>query len=188
MSTLLRMLHRRFPAAVLWIQVPPAVAVVWLFGVEHLYYRLFPVLLLAGGVAFWLPAFVSGRGRHLPPLYYYGLISLLSATTTRTSRPVAGFVFHPAEYFFLALLLIWSLSRSPKASPARSAAITLVLCAVAGGLDEWHQYFVPGRVADPVDWILDLSGALAGCLFFLAMPRALRAATPPIPSGERNTP
>ncbi|MBU1243459.1 VanZ family protein [Myxococcota bacterium] len=189
MNSLLRLLRQHFPAAILWVQVPPAIAVVCFFGVEHLYYRMFPVLLFAGGLVFLLPGFVSGRARFLPPVYYYGLISLLSATSTRTSRPVAGFVFHPAEYFFLAVLLSWALSRSPKRSSMRAVGLMLALCALAGGLDEWHQSFVPGRVADPVDWILDLSGALAGSLFFLALPRALRApAAPPATCGERNPP
>jgi len=187
MNSLLRLLRRHLPSAILWIQVPPAIAIVLFFGVEHPYYRMFPVLLAAGGLAFVLPGFVSGRARYLPPLYYYGLISLLSATSTRTSRPVAGFVFHPAEYFFLALLLAWALSRSPKSSPVRMVGVILALCALAGGLDEWHQSFVPGRVADPADWLLDLCGAVTGSLFFLALPRTLRSpAAPPATCGERN--
>jgi VanZ family protein len=168
-------LRGRAPSVFLWIQVPPSVAIVLLFGVEHPYYRLFPLLLLVGGFAFLAPVFVSGRGRLLPPLYYFGLISLLSATTTRTRRPVSGFMFHPVEFFFLSLLLAWAFSRAPRGTSLRTLTLAVALCALAGGLDEWHQSFVPGRVADPLDWVLDLLGALAGGLFFLALPRAVRA-------------
>jgi VanZ family protein len=53
-------------------------------------------------------------------------------------------------------------------------AIVLGLCAIAGGLDEGHQSFVPGRVADPLDGLLDLLGAIAGVAFFHVLPRAVR--------------
>jgi VanZ family protein len=167
------LLGRRFPSIVLWVQIPPAVALLVLLGVEHVYYRAFPVLLLAGGILFLHPVFVSGRARLVPPAFYFGLISLLSSTTTRTSRPVAGFFFHPVEYFFLSWLLAWALTRRPLA-PWRVTALVLLACAVAAGLDEWHQAHVPGRVADPVDWLLDVLGAAAGCAFFHVLPRPLR--------------
>ena len=180
-----RLVRDRFPALVYLAQVPPAAALITLLGVAHPFYRAFPVLLFAAGLAFWHPAFVSGRARLLPPLFYFGLISLLSSTTTRTSRPVAGFVFHPAEFFFLALLLAWALSRSPFAGPRRVILTVLGACALAGALDEAHQAFVPGRVADPLDWVLDLLGAAAGCAFFFLLPRALRAPRDARPDAER---
>ncbi len=179
-AALLRLLRDRFPGVVALVQVPPAIAVVLLFGVEHPYYQLFPALLLAGGLAFLHPAFVSGRARFVPPLFYFGLISLLSSAYTRTSRPVEGNLFHPAEYFFLALLSAWAISRTPGRRPLQTGAMVLALCALAAGLDEWHQAFVPGRVADPVDWLLDLLGALAGCACFSAMPGPVRALPPPV--------
>jgi len=180
-----RLLRDRFPALIHLAQVPPATALIALLGVAHPVYRAFPVLLLAAGLAFWHPVFVSGRARLVPPVFYFGLISLLSSTTTRTSRPVAGFVFHPAEFFFLALLLAWALTRSPHAAPRRVTLTVLLACALAGALDEAHQAFVPGRVADPLDWVLDLLGAAAGCAFFFLLPRALRAPREAPPHTER---
>lgn len=36
------------------------------------------------------------------------------------------------------------------------------LAALWGAIDETHQSWVPGRTADPMDWLADLIGAAAG--------------------------
>lgn len=42
------------------------------------------------------------------------------------------------------------------------ASISFLFCTLHGGLDEYHQSFVIGRVADITDWLADsLGGALA---------------------------
>lgn len=37
-------------------------------------------------------------------------------------------------------------------------AFTMVICAVYGGLDEFHQYFVPNRECEFWDWLADFIG------------------------------
>ena len=156
--------RKRFPALVFAVQVPPATALVFWLSVQHPYYRVFPVLLAFFSWLFWFPVFHGKWFRFLPALSYFGLISMLSSTTTVTRRRVSGFLFHPVEYFFLALLVAWALSRF---KPLRiTIPVTLTLCVLAGILDEWHQSFVPGRVADFMDVILDMTGAAVGCLAF----------------------
>lgn len=46
-----------------------------------------------------------------------------------------------------------------------------LLGALYGGLDEFHQSFVPGREAGASDWIADALGSLAGVFayYFLAI-------------------
>ena len=58
--------------------------------------------------------------------------------------------------------------------PLRRAAVLAVACASAYGVtDEIHQLFVPDRMCDPLDWLVDTVGALAGsCLARLAAGRA----------------
>ena len=54
--------------------------------------------------------------------------------------------------------------------PWRRVALPVVLVGtIVGGLDEWHQSFVPGRMGlDAGDWLADIAGSLAGA--WLARP------------------
>jgi VanZ family protein len=49
----------------------------------------------------------------------------------------------------------------PHMPAKRAAVITVLLASVYGITDEFHQSFVPGRMPDPVDWLVDTVGALA---------------------------
>jgi VanZ family protein len=42
----------------------------------------------------------------------------------------------------------------------------MLLGSLYGASDEVHQSFVPGRAADPLDWVADSAGAVAGVLVF----------------------
>jgi len=45
--------------------------------------------------------------------------------------------------------------------------LTATLLATAYGVtDEYHQSFVPGRTADPMDVVKDLAGAAAACALY----------------------
>jgi VanZ family protein len=50
--------------------------------------------------------------------------------------------------------LLWWLWRRALGSTGLAAAITLAFAAS----DEWHQSFVSGRHATPVDWAIDAAG------------------------------
>ncbi len=68
-------------------------------------------------------------------------------------QDIAG---HFLAYAVLALLLRWALA----ATGARHGAWWALAIAVAYGLsDEAHQFFVPGRHADPWDLLTDAAGA-----------------------------
>jgi VanZ family protein len=40
--------------------------------------------------------------------------------------------------------------------------MAVALASAYGITDELHQLFVPGRVSDPVDWLVDTLGAIVG--------------------------
>jgi VanZ family protein len=42
------------------------------------------------------------------------------------------------------------------------ALVSFAFCSLHGGLDEWHQSFVAGRVSDVTDWLADTLGAMLG--------------------------
>jgi VanZ family protein len=41
----------------------------------------------------------------------------------------------------------------------RAAVWALLATSAFGATDEWHQYYVPGRSCDVMDWVADTSGA-----------------------------
>ena len=56
--------------------------------------------------------------------------------------------------------------------PGWMTAVGMFLVAgTYGALDEWTQQFVPGRTADPIDWVADLIGAALGICLAAAIAR-----------------
>jgi VanZ family protein len=71
-----------------------------------------------------------------------------------------------------ACALAGALKRSFRAHGLRLFLGTVVTLALAGAFDEFNQQFVPGRQGlDPLDWLADLCGALAGTLLLTRLHR-----------------
>jgi VanZ family protein len=86
---------------------------------------------------------------------------------------------HTTEYMALAALWAWALW--PTLRP-RALAVAAVISLVYALTDEWHQSFVPGRDADPLDVAADAFGiALALTVITAVRNRrtARRALEPP---------
>lgn len=67
---------------------------------------------------------------------------------------------HFLEYALLGFALTNALRHH---MPLKRAWIVALICASAYGItDEFHQYFVPERMCDPVDWLVDTAGATLG--------------------------
>lgn len=73
---------------------------------------------------------------------------------------------HGAVYAVLAILLCRALAGGLHPLPARGTALAVALAAVYGVTDEWHQMYVPQRVAEVSDLAKDLGGALLGAMIF----------------------
>lgn len=73
-------------------------------------------------------------------------------------------------YFFggSGLISAWLYRRNPENPDWRKIIGTaIVIIALIGALDEFHQSFTPGRSGnDPADWAADLLGAIAGAFTF----------------------
>ncbi len=87
--------------------------------------------------------------------------------STRPNLQVGPGVPHldKAAHFVEYALLSWFVAGALRLSgvAARPAAILAFLgAALFGGMDEWIQSFVPGRVSCVADWAADSIGALAG--------------------------
>lgn len=69
-------------------------------------------------------------------------------------------IAHFCEYAVLGVLLINALHCHMSLS--RALLIAVACASLYGVSDEFHQLFVPGRMCDPVDWVVDTAGALLG--------------------------
>lgn len=74
---------------------------------------------------------------------------------------------HLAEYGILGLLLLRAIRAERTYWNFRWCLAAIAVAAAVAGLDEWHQAFVPGRIASVYDVAIDTLGAtLAQVLFF----------------------
>jgi VanZ family protein len=70
---------------------------------------------------------------------------------------------HNAAYVGLAVLAVRAVGGGLPCRVILSvAALAFAIAAGYGMLDEFHQWFVPGRSADLADWYADATGALTG--------------------------
>jgi VanZ family protein len=91
-----------------------------------------------------------------------------SEETVRRIQTVVRKTAHVSEYALLALLL-WRARRRPiRSDPQpwgrREACFAIICASLFAATDEWHQTFVPGRQGDPLDALLDTSGATIAML------------------------
>ena len=85
------------------------------------------------------------------PIAVAALVVLASSRSTVAGSRIEGLdkVTHFAVYGLLATL-VCRLGRG-----WRSAVWSLLVVSVFGVTDEWHQSFVPGRLAEVADWVAD---------------------------------
>jgi VanZ family protein len=70
---------------------------------------------------------------------------------------------HLVAYAGLGLLCVRAVAGGlPRRVVLQVALAALGIAAAYGAFDEVHQWFVPGRSADVLDWVADVSGALIG--------------------------
>lgn len=66
--------------------------------------------------------------------------------------------------YFVLMLLLWLALLPLLRGRRRQAGLAAVLCAALAGLDEFHQYLVPGRSGQVRDVVIDLAGAAVALL------------------------
>lgn len=87
------------------------------------------------------------------------VLSALPALGGGLHIPFGDKIAHLLLYAVLGSTLAWGWSR---AGGRVSHLLLLVLGALYGVTDEWHQLYVPGRVPDPADWLADVVGLVLG--------------------------
>ena len=74
-------------------------------------------------------------------------------------RKLAHFLEYMCVGFLsYSLVVLWH-------KPARMGSLTVVLqLLISAGLDEFHQFFIPGRYASMKDVMIDVAGGITGIL------------------------
>lgn len=87
---------------------------------------------------------------------------------------VLSAIAHFCEYTVLGVLLCNALRNHMTLS--RACIFAIVIASAYGITDEVHQLFVPGRMCDPLDWLVDTLGASLGSVAtFLCLRRKKRS-------------
>lgn len=106
----------------------------------------------------------SHIARWLPALGWMVLIFAASSVPGSDVPGRFGYWAHFIEYAILGAALAFAL----RASTLKAWLAAVAIAAVYGLTDELHQVFVPGRDADPLDWLTDVAGAATGALVVAA--------------------
>jgi len=109
-------------------------------------------------------AFTSEHtSRFIIPVLHW-LLPHASPETLSTVHHVIRKCGHFTEYFILSLLILRGFQAGNREFGLRLALLSILMVAGYAALDEFHQSFVPGRVAAVSDVLLDTSGGAAGIL------------------------
>ena len=90
-------------------------------------------------------------------------------------------LFHLIAFGLLGFLLMGSMKTTSSGYRTMQVWFVVALVATYGVLDEFHQYFVPGRSAEIYDALADAAGGLLGAwsMFYLVSVVVSRRSVPP---------
>jgi VanZ family protein len=103
----------------------------------------------------------------LPVLIWVGVIFIGSSIGNvprvggKTSDAVVHRVAHLIEFAVLGALMLRAVSQGKRITK-RELIITLIIVAVYGASDEFHQRFTPGRSSEGIAVVFDVAGGLIG--------------------------
>ena len=85
-------------------------------------------------------------------------------------------VLHAAVYALLGLLLLAAQPRQAQGYSWQQVGISALIASLYGLSDEIHQYFVPGRSSEVLDWVADTVGALIAASLLAWLSRKWKSA------------
>lgn len=101
------------------------------------------------------------------PLIIYWIVLLVATSLPAQDLPrieTNDKFTHFAAYFILSVMLNFSLMFQNKLLKLKNnpALWTIIIGFTYGAFDEIHQYFIPGRFCEFLDWIANAVGVLFG--------------------------
>lgn len=118
----------------------------------------------------------------LPVLVWMGVIFVGSSIGSvprvggKTTDALVHRVAHVIEFAVLGALTLRAVGRGRR-STKREWTITLIIIAVYGVSDEFHQRFTPGRSSEGIAVVFDTVGGLIGAWIYQWWQRRTRAST-----------
>jgi len=117
----------------------------------------------------------------VPIIIWAAVITIVSSIPDLSAARVIGLTFtdklaHVTEYFIFGAALAFSFHRSGVIR--RFFLATVLISILFGALDEFHQFFVPGRSSDPYDLMADTIGAIIGAATYLRFKDGLLKVVP----------
>lgn len=112
----------------------------------------------------------------MPAVLYYALIFYLSSKSYEVEVNILFFDkgIHVVEFAILGFFLSFGCFQSLKSSFKGNVIFILATGIFLGGLDEWHQSFVPLRNSDVFDIVADTTGIFIGLLIYVYLTRLLK--------------
>lgn len=100
----------------------------------------------------------------LPVIAYMAMLFVFSSFSTLPSPPgdLSAYDMHIAAYAGLGALTARAVAKGLRHVSWRAVAGAIVIAALYGISDEYHQMFVPGRSFDVLDMLADAIGAIVG--------------------------
>ena len=109
---------------------------------------------------FWVPVV-------LWMVVIFALSSIPGEAMPEIPVPNFNLLAHFLEYCILGVLFIRALLNSNlRLSLPILVGLSIIILALYAISDEWHQYFVPGRMTDFGDFLIDLMGSVFGVTLF----------------------
>jgi len=117
----------------------------------------------------------------LPAIIFYALIFSLSSAGLGIRMRVYHFdkIAHAVEFGIMALLLSFAFFNVMKASLTIKILVTFFVGLGLGILDEFHQYYVPGRHRDALDALADAMGIAGGIFLYWYLEKTRKKAFKP---------
>jgi VanZ family protein len=108
-------------------------------------------------------------------------LSSLPGIDTPMLFPGQDKLFHLITFGTLGFLLMGAMRTTNSGYRIRQVWLVVVLVASYGVLDEFHQYFVPGRTVELYDALADAAGGLLGAwsMYYLVKVLASRSTVSP---------
>ena len=112
----------------------------------------------------------------VPAVLYYALIFYLSSKSYEVEVNILFFDkgIHIVEFAILGFFLSFGCFQSIKLSFKGNVIFILATGILLGGLDEWHQSFVPLRSSDILDMVADAAGIFIGLFIYVNLTRLVK--------------
>jgi VanZ family protein len=101
------------------------------------------------------------------PVIAYMVLIFVESSMSNAPLPsnVSDKWAHTAAYALMGVLAVRAVHGGlPARVTSRAALIAMLITIGYGAFDELHQWFVPGRSADPFDLLADASGGVIGLI------------------------